>query len=61
MAKIYKNGAPDIRPATKKRSELELVAQSALFRMSSGMEVLLRKFPLYAGDQFSFTPVLMCM
>ncbi|OWY57763.1 pretoxin hint domain protein [Alternaria alternata] len=41
IAKIYKNGAPDVRPTTKKRSELEPVAQSALFRMSSGMEVLL--------------------
>jgi len=42
-ARIYKNGAPDVRPATKKRSELESIAQAALFRMASGMEVLLRK------------------
>ncbi|KAI4655826.1 hypothetical protein J4E93_000541 [Alternaria ventricosa] len=40
-AQIYKNGAPDVRPATKKRSELEPIAQAALFRMASGMEVLL--------------------
>lgn len=45
-AQIYKNGAPDVRPATKKRSELEPIAQAALFRMASGMEVLLRKFYL---------------
>ena len=44
VAKIYKNGAPDVRPATRKRSELEPVAQSAMFLMSSGMEVLMRKF-----------------
>ncbi|KAI4697857.1 uncharacterized protein J4E84_000990 [Alternaria hordeiaustralica] len=40
-AQIYKNGGPDVRPATKKRSELEPIAQAALFRMASGMEVLL--------------------
>jgi len=46
-AQIYKNGAPDVRPATKKRSELEPIAQAALFRMASGMEVLLRKSCFY--------------
>ncbi|KAF2766355.1 hypothetical protein EJ03DRAFT_354068 [Teratosphaeria nubilosa] len=41
IAQIYKNGAPDVRPASKKRSELEPEAQAALFLMSSGMEVLM--------------------
>ncbi|KAI4711389.1 hypothetical protein J4E89_003954 [Alternaria sp. Ai002NY15] len=40
-AQICKNGGPDVRPATKKRSELEPIAQAALFRMASGMDVLL--------------------
>ncbi|KAH9822819.1 pretoxin hint domain protein [Teratosphaeria destructans] len=41
VAPIYKNGAPDVRPASKKRSELEVKAQAALFLMSSGMKVLM--------------------
>nr|POE75142.1 hypothetical protein CFP56_63377 [Quercus suber]POE94779.1 hypothetical protein CFP56_17016 [Quercus suber] len=41
-ALIYKNGAPDVTPTSKKRSELEPQAQSAMFLMASGMEVLMR-------------------
>ncbi|KAK4992344.1 hypothetical protein LTR66_006302 [Elasticomyces elasticus] len=41
VAPIYKNGAPDVRPAGKKRSDLEPEAQAAMFLMASGMELLM--------------------